>query len=143
MGIIDYIEQKNRERVARARWEDAKKIGLGAVLGLLVGGAVGVLTAPQSGDETREDLMNAAKDASVIIRDKAGEFASRAKDFTAGVETKLTSIGPAIESGLDAAGKAYQETAKTVKKEAENVKKEVKETAKEAEEKAKDEKASK
>ena len=41
MGIIDYIEAKNRERVNRARREDSKKVGLGLLIGAAIGAGIG------------------------------------------------------------------------------------------------------
>lgn len=117
MGIIDYIEQRNRERVMRARLEDSKKVGFGLVLGLAVGAGIGLLTAPKSGEETRKDLMKAAKDASDIVKEKAGEYAGMARDFGVDVESHLTSIGPALEKGFQAAGDSYKKNREENRKE--------------------------
>ncbi|MDD7592911.1 MAG: YtxH domain-containing protein [Peptoniphilaceae bacterium] len=147
MGIVDYIEQKNRERVARARFEDSKKVGFGLVLGTLIGAGIGVLTAPKSGAETRADLADRARDAGDVVRAKAEEYRDAAVDFGKDVNSRLTSIKPAIESGLDAANSSFQENksnrlvelgreeeelkekAEEVKKGVENVKDDVKKGA--------------
>lgn len=160
MGIIDYIEHKNRERIMRARLEDSKKVGFGLLLGLAVGAGVALLTAPKSGEETRKDLAKAAKEASDLLKEKAGEYASKARDFGVDVESHLTSIGPALEKGFKAAGDSYKKTqeenkkeldkngeavvdkaadaAKEVVKGAEKVKEDVKEAAKEVKEDVKE-----
>ncbi len=134
MGIVDYIEAKNRERIARARWEDTKKIGLGVIIGLAAGSIAGVLYAPKSGEETREDIANAAIDASKKVRGKASEMADLAMAYKEDIENRLTAIGPAIESGLSAAGKSLSES----KKEVEASVKEVKESVDKAKDSVKD-----
>jgi gas vesicle protein len=55
------------------RWLAA---GFGA--GLLIGGIVGLLLAPKSGRETREQIAGIATDLSKKTRDVAGEVTSRA-----------------------------------------------------------------
>lgn len=113
MGIADYIEQKNRERVRRARAEDAKKISLGILIGGAVGTAAGVLLAPKSGKETRDDISQAAKDAADTIKVKSNdalETAKQKKDqainkaknyYSEKVDKNLTNIGPAMEDAKD------------------------------------------
>lgn len=134
MGIIDYIEAKNRERVARARWEDTKKIGLGVLIGLAAGSLAGVLYAPQSGEETREDIANAAIDASRKVRGKASELADKAVAYKEDLENRLTAIGPAIESGLSAAGESLNDNKKKVEKAVKEAKESVEDAAKDVKE---------
>lgn len=54
--------------------------------GLGIGALVGILYAPKSGRETREDIVNSAKDSADYVRvrgreyaDQAGQFVERAK----------------------------------------------------------------
>ena len=59
----------------------AKKVGLLALvagIGAVVGGALGVLFAPQSGKETREDIKKALNDA----KEEVGEKANKIQDLT-------------------------------------------------------------
>ncbi len=108
MGIIDYIEAKNQERIRRAYYEDAKKITFGAIIGLAIGAATGILYAPKSGEETRQDLADKVQNASEEVMDRANEVAINAKNaYKTKVESKLTSIRPAIEAGMDAAQEAF------------------------------------
>ncbi len=105
MGIADYLEQKNKERVRRARAEDAKKVSLGVIIGAAVGASAGLLLAPKSGKETREDLGNVAKDAAETVKIKTGQavdtvkaktddVVTKAKTFYSDrVDSKLTNIG--------------------------------------------------
>ncbi len=108
MGIFDYIEAKNAERIRRAYLEDAKKITLGAVLGLAIGAATGILYAPKAGEETRQDLADKVQQTSEEMMDRANEMAINAKNaYKTRIESKLTSIRPAIEAGMDAAQEAF------------------------------------
>ena len=55
----------------------AKKAGLlalAATVGAAIGGALGVLFAPQSGKETREDIKKALNDAKKEIGEKANQI---------------------------------------------------------------------
>lgn len=53
-------------------------LALVAAIGAVVGGALGVLFAPQSGKETREDIKEALNDAKKEI----GEKANKIQDLT-------------------------------------------------------------
>lgn len=129
MGIVDYIEQKNKERVRRARMEDAKKVSLGLVLGALAGSAAGLLFAPQSGKKTRQDIVNATKDAAETVRDKTDEVVQKAKDlYSEHIEGRLTSIGAVANEAKE----ATKEAAKDVKKGVEDAKEDVKKGAEDA-----------
>lgn len=120
MGIAEYLEMKNREKIRRARREDAKKVSVGLFLGAAIGGACGLLFAPQSGEKTREDLANAAKDAAANVKNQANDALEVVKTQATGVfeavksktnevvekakqtyedhvDSKLTDIGPAID----------------------------------------------
>lgn len=110
MGIIDYIEAKNAERARKVFWEDAKKFTAGALIGVTIGAATGILFAPQSGKKTREELAEGMQNASEEIKEKANEVAVNAKNaYNAKVGSRLTSIRPAIEAGLDAAEETYED----------------------------------
>ena len=60
----------------------------GFIMGALVGGAVALLLAPQSGEETRLVI----KDKSIEIKDKtsekAGEYAQKTKDSAASLQQR-------------------------------------------------------
>lgn len=98
------------------------KFGLGLLLGAAVGAVAGILTAPKSGKETREDLKakgkelaEAAKAKGEEISKNTGEFVETAKekveDFTheAGVKT-----GEAVENAKVEAGKIQKRALNTI-----------------------------
>lgn len=146
MGIADYLEQKNKERVRRARAEDAKKISLGVIIGAAVGASAGLLLAPKSGTETREDLGNAAKDAAETVKIKTGQAVDtvkaktddvviKAKNFySERIDSKLTNIGTVA----DEVGDDLNDLKNEAKDAAHDVKNEAKDAATDVKNKAKD-----
>ena len=69
MSMFDYIEAKRKERERQIRneirmnqVEDASKFVAGTILGALVGVTAGLLFAPQSGEETRREIVDFADD---------------------------------------------------------------------------------
>ncbi|MDU4959488.1 MAG: YtxH domain-containing protein [Sporomusaceae bacterium] len=71
MSILGIIEKTKRAKEKKAR----KKVLAGVAVGAVVGAAAGVLLAPKSGKETREELVSAAKQ----LPDKAKEIAELGK----------------------------------------------------------------
>jgi gas vesicle protein len=90
--------------------------------GLGIGAAVGILYAPQSGNETREILMAKAEEGREYVRkrardarDQAGEWAQRGKEV---INTQKEQIRSAVEAGRQ----AYREkTSSATASEAENL----------------------
>ncbi|HHX68730.1 MAG: YtxH domain-containing protein [Miniphocaeibacter sp.] len=76
MSLSDYLEAKRRERERRIKNElrvkqidNAKRFAIGTVAGTLIGVAAGVLFAPKSGEETRQDIADLAKDTSDQVKE--------------------------------------------------------------------------
>lgn len=59
MNIYDLINKKKRKQKAKA----VKTAALSAAIGVTAGAAAGVLLAPKSGKETREDIVNKSVEA--------------------------------------------------------------------------------
>ena len=153
MGIREMIYEARR---AKIREERTKQAFAGAV-GLLTGALVGILLAPQSGEETREQIVNATKDAGnlvaekskqagryvsdkanqayEVIMEKSGEYGDAIKEKYQGLKsnamTELRPVAEAAEELKDDAKKELHEKKEDVKEGAEKVKKDVQETAKE------------
>jgi gas vesicle protein len=98
--------------------EDSKAVGLAWFLaGLGVGALVGILYAPKSGRETREDILNTAKEGTEYLRNKSRdtahqvgeyvdkgraqweEFVERGKNL---VSEQKTRVSAAVEAGREA-----------------------------------------
>lgn len=83
-----------------------KKFGLGIVLGALAGVVTGLLTAPKSGKETREDLKN-----------KAGELKGSAERRLKDAHKELGKLSDEVKTkGKDLQGKAKDEVEELGKK---------------------------
>ena len=57
------------------------KFGLGLLLGAAVGAVAGILTAPKSGKETREDLKNKGKELAEAAKAKGEEISKTKLSF--------------------------------------------------------------
>lgn len=82
--------------------------------GMSIGAAVALLSAPRSGEETREDLRkryegtrDEAKRHVRDLRERAGEYAEKGKEFA---ERQRESVEAAVESGKHAYEKARRKT---------------------------------
>lgn len=65
MGLLKKLENSKKERLRRERINLAKKIAAGTAAGIVAGSAGGILLAPKSGKETREDIANTANTVAV------------------------------------------------------------------------------
>ncbi len=68
--------------------ENGKILG-SLFLGALVGAVAGILFAPKSGKETREELMAEAEKLKVEIEKYANDFSEKAKKARADLEERL------------------------------------------------------
>jgi gas vesicle protein len=68
-------------------------------IGLGVGAALGILFAPKSGEETREDISEAVTDGVDEVRSRAAKAARGARRFAS--ETRER-VSDAIDAGSDA-----------------------------------------
>ena len=83
----------------------AGKFALGAAIGTAVGGGAGILTAPKSGKETRQDVARKAREVKKAAGDKAGEakaFAGeKVRDAKKFFGQKKEELDDKIDSKLD------------------------------------------
>src|ERR1700674_5888412 len=78
------------------------------LVGLEIGALIGILSAPKSGEETREYISQKAKDGSEYAQTKARELKERAEDFVEhGKEVVMQKKGQ-IATAVDAGREAYQ-----------------------------------
>jgi gas vesicle protein len=105
------VESAEREGVTMTHTRDDKPViiiersggGLGGFLvGLLIGAGAALLLAPQSGEETREQLVERGKK----LRDDAR---SRAEDLRDRVEDGYERAKERLEDGLDSARSTFRE----------------------------------
>lgn len=152
MSISDYIEQKAQAKKRELKYEiwkaknhDSRMRAQGAILGTLVGAAAGLLLAPKSGKETREDIVDAFNDTVDTVKDGAINAVDSAKDGYEDLRyrayTDLKPIKDGFEYGTEIVKEtgsqikdASKDAAENIKDGASDVKDIVKEGAKEAKE---------
>ncbi|MFZ1301952.1 MAG: YtxH domain-containing protein [Candidatus Microsaccharimonas sp.] len=102
-------------------------VALGAVLGAVAGFVTGILVAPKSGKETRDDIKNGAVKAKDVTFEKAGEVkdkasqvasdvAAKAKGVVGDVEAKGVELKGRVEQAVDGAQKGFAKKPKNAKK---------------------------
>lgn len=128
MSIKDYIEQKKVETQRAVRREKRKKqaqevtkVAVPSVLAAVAGAAAGVLLAPKSGKETREDIVKAAQDTTEAVkaqvestvdgvRLQTARVSEQAKSkYNAFVDRNMTEIAPALDETEDDQVEAVEE----------------------------------
>lgn len=82
-------------------------------LGLGVGVAVGLLFAPQSGEETRDLLKNKADDAKDRLRRKGQDLRETAEEAIARGRDTLARQKENLSAAVDAGKQAYREAVAT------------------------------
>ena len=103
--IADRLRQARTDREKALR---RKKTGILA-LGVTIGAVAGVLFAPKTGKETREDLIQRGCVAWGKIQENASHAAHR---LTSAVERKSSRVRTAAENQIDAAEAASKEPPK-------------------------------
>ncbi|WP_297517410.1 YtxH domain-containing protein [uncultured Clostridium sp.] len=71
MRLSQLLEEKRKAKKRQAMAKTAKTVGITAIVGASVGALGGILFAPKSGKETREDLKNTAIDTNEKFKVKA------------------------------------------------------------------------
>ena len=102
------------------------KLALGAVFGAIAGFVTGVLVAPKSGKETREDLKHVAvstkdtvvekaEDAKDLAEKKAKEAKAWGEEVVGDVSGKATEYKSRAEQAVEGAKKGFNSKPKTKK----------------------------
>jgi gas vesicle protein len=90
--------------------------------GLGIGAAVGILYAPQSGDETREILMSKAEEGRDYVRKRARDARDQAGQWAQKGKEAYNAQKEQIRSAVEAGRQAYREkTSSAAAGEAENL----------------------
>lgn len=76
------------------------KVALGEILGAAVGVVDGVLTAPKSGKETRDDLKAKADDLKNQTKQKADQVKTKAETVAGDVKKKADEAVSGIKNSL-------------------------------------------
>ena len=78
------------------------------LVGLGIGSLLGILFAPQSGEETREYLSQRAKEGSEYAQKKASELMERAEDLIERGKEALTEKKEQITAAVDVGRETYE-----------------------------------
>ncbi len=77
--------------------------------GLGIGAAVGVLYAPKSGRETREDIARYAQEGSGYVKERARQYRDQANDLVERGKEAVAAQKDQIRSAFEAGKQAYRE----------------------------------
>jgi gas vesicle protein len=78
------------------------------VVGLGIGSLIGILFAPKSGEETRESLMQKAKEGSEFARNKVQELKQQAEELIDRGNQVVMRKQEQIATAIDAGRETYQ-----------------------------------
>lgn len=103
------------------------KVFLGTVIGAVAGFAAGILSAPKSGKETRQDIKDAtnksketviaeAERAKGVATEKAQEVTAKGKEVVADVTDKAEELKERVEQAVEGAKAGFNKKPTTKKK---------------------------
>jgi gas vesicle protein len=78
--------------MARKKDETGKKLAIGTALAGVVGYVTGILTAPKSGKETREDIADTAWDVKDNVETQLRDLSDELKDLIDETKTKTIAL---------------------------------------------------
>jgi len=81
--------------------------------GLGLGAALGVLYAPKSGREIREEILNVAEESTGTVKDRARQYRDEAQDFVNRGREYVSQQKDQIRSAFEAGRQAYREATGT------------------------------
>lgn len=111
MKLIEVVEARAREERRKKCLEDTLKVTAGLMAGLTIGGAAGLLFAPKSGKETREDIKEVYDEEKAKVKnsyDEKKEKVEEKKDKL--VEGAKKQVSKAAEKVETKAGKIKEKT---------------------------------
>ncbi len=88
------------------------KFALGALLGAAIGAASGILLAPKSGKETREDLKKQADKMYGDLEKTGKDAAANMEETVEKVQQQADRLKKRAERAIDGARKGFNETQK-------------------------------
>ena len=77
--------------------------------GLGIGAALGVLYAPKSGKETRDDIARYAQEGSEYVKDRAKQYKEQANTWVERGKDVVSQQKEQIRSAVEAGKQAYRE----------------------------------
>lgn len=100
--MIGKIIEERRKRAERdKKIKTAKNIAAGTIIGTAIGTVAGVLFAPKSGEETREDIANRSKEVAENIKFTVNDKMEATKEWTEKVASDIKSSLGDIKENID------------------------------------------
>ena len=129
MSIADYIEDRARAKQREIKYEiwkaknhDSRMRTQGALLGALVGVSAGVLLAPKSGKETREDISEAFDETVRTVKETSTDIVDNAKDSYEDMKYRAYTDLEPVREGFDYGKEIAKQTGDQIAETAGNVK---------------------
>ena len=129
MSIADYIEDRARAKQREIKYEiwkaknhDSRMRTQGALLGALVGVSAGILLAPKSGKETREDIGEAFDETIRTVKETSTDLVDNAKDTYEDIKYRAYTDLEPVREGFDYGKEIARQTGDQLVETAGNVK---------------------
>lgn len=129
MSIRDLLNLVSKEKRKKERVKAVQKFAVGMGVVAAAGVAVGVLLAPKSGKETREDMKKKAIDTVETIKNTVQKKAETMKDSATNIKQEVVNIIEDVHEKTEDVNKnvkkdikdGYHEIAQDIHKTAENI----------------------
>lgn len=114
--LLKKIQEKREEELKRQKQETAKKVGAALVIGSLVSAVVTLFTAPKSGKELRQDVVEKVEEGTELVKDGASKAAKKTTEVVNDVLTKVNSkIKPKEDSPIEIIEETVEEVIEDIK----------------------------
>ncbi|HAS73761.1 MAG TPA: hypothetical protein DCS67_06420 [Clostridiales bacterium UBA8960] len=125
--LLKRIQEKREAELKRQKQDTVKKVGVALVIGSFVSAVVTLFTAPKSGKELRQDVVEKVEEGTELVKDGATKAAkktteivndaiSKGQDIKEKVKLKVnTMTQPADETPIDKIEEAVEEMVEDIK----------------------------
>ena len=90
--VKKYLEEKRKRARREENLKTAKNVAVGTAIGTFIGAITGILFAPKSGKETREDIANKTKEVAGNIKEAVYEQMEVAKKIQGKVKDEIKKV---------------------------------------------------
>lgn len=90
--VKKYLEEKRKRARREENLKTAKNVAVGTAIGTFIGAITGILFAPKSGKETREDIANKTKEVAGNIKEAVNEQMEVAKKIKGKVKDEIKQV---------------------------------------------------
>lgn len=90
--VKKYLEEKRKRARREENLKTAKNVAVGTAIGTFIGAITGILFAPKSGKETREDIANKTKEVAGNIKEAVNEQMEVAKKIQGKLKDEIKQV---------------------------------------------------